>query len=155
MLCIWVGLGSRNFCLNCAFQQHAARPLPAQGDSATTGLRRTLGEGRHPRLTDRVLLRGLLQHLRRDPALSARDPGAEAEALSSPLKLLAEAKVRDDGSDLPMVIWDGDEDVTGLQVTMDWKTVWHCHLPMRRQGRSRKGLCLPPRMLLLTLTAAA
>lgn len=72
-------------------------------------------------LTDRVLLRGLLQHLGCNPALGARDPGVEAEALPSPLKLLAEAKVRDDSTDLPVAIRDRDEDVTGLQVTVDWK----------------------------------
>lgn len=117
MLCTWAALGSQSFCLNCAFQQHTVRLLPAWG-TVTTGSKRTLRRGR---LTDRVLLRGLLQHFGGDPALGARDAGAEAEALSSPLELLAEAEVRDDGSDLPMAIWDGDEDVTGLQVTMDWK----------------------------------
>lgn len=120
MLCTWAALGSQSFCLNCAFQQHTVRLLPARG-TVTTGSKRTLGRGR---LTDGVLLRGLLQHLGGDPALSARDARAEAEALSSPLKLLAQAEVRDDGSDLPVAIWDGDEDVTGLQVTMDWKRQW-------------------------------
>lgn len=74
-----------------------------------------------PCLTDRVLLQHLLQHLGCDPALGARDARTKAEALSSPLQLLAEAKVRDDGSDLPMAVWDRDEDVTGLQVTVGWK----------------------------------
>lgn len=74
-----------------------------------------------PRLTDRVLLRGLLQHLGRDPALSAGDPGAEAEALPAPLQLLAKAKVGDDGADLPVAVRGRDEDVTGLQVTVHCK----------------------------------
>lgn len=95
---------------------------------------------KRPQLTDRVLLRGLLQHLGRDPALGARDAGAEAEAPSSPLKLLAETKVGDDGSDLPVAIWDRDEDVTGLQVTMDWKKEWAMS-PANAAAGLKQGRC--------------
>lgn len=72
-------------------------------------------------LTDRVLLRCLLQHLGCDPALSARDARAQAEAVPPALQLLAQPKVRDDGSDLSVAVGDGDEDVAGLQVTMNCK----------------------------------
>lgn len=113
-----------------------------------TGLRRTLGEGRRLWLTDGVLLPGLLQHLGRDPALGARDTRAEAEALSSPLKLLAEAEVRDDGSDLPVAIWDRDEDVTGLQVTMDWKTECAASPTSAAAGLEQKRALPLPRTLL-------
>lgn len=103
--------------------------------------------GGHPRLTDGVLLRGLLQHLGRDPALGARDAGAEAEALSSSLKLLAEAKIRDDSSDVPVAIRDGDEDVTGLQVTMDWKRECAASPANAWWGRSRASTAAGSRAL--------
>lgn len=117
--CDWAGSGSWSSHLNCAPQQSDLRPLPAWG-TLSQWAQGAPGQG-WPWLTDRVLLRGLLQHLGRDPALSARDPGAEAEALSSSLKLLAKAEVGDDGADLPVAIRDRDEDVTGLQVTVHCK----------------------------------
>lgn len=72
-------------------------------------------------LTDRVLLRCLLQHLGCDPALGARDARAQTEAVPPALQLLAQPEVRDDGSDLSTAVGDGDEDVAGLQVAMNCK----------------------------------
>ena len=68
-----------------------------------------------------VLLRCLLQHLGCDPALGARDARAQTEAVPPALQLLAQPKVRDDGSDLSTAVGDGDEDVAGLQVAMNCK----------------------------------
>lgn len=79
-------------------------------------------------LTDRVLLRCLLQHLGCDPALGARDARAQTEAVPPALQLLAQPKVRDDGSDLSTAVGDGDEDVAGLQVAMNCKR-WVAALP--------------------------
>lgn len=66
-----------------------------------------------------VLLAVFAQHLGGDPALRAGDSGAAAEAVPAHGQLLAEAKVGDHGLDPAVCIGHGEEDVVGLQVSVN------------------------------------
>lgn len=69
--------------------------------------------------THGVLLAVFAQHLRGDPTFGARHPRAAAEAVPAHGQLLAEAEVGDHGLDPAVCVGHGEEDVVGLQVSVN------------------------------------
>lgn len=69
--------------------------------------------------THGVLLAVFAQHLRGNPTFGARHPRAAAEAVPAHGQLLAEAEVGDHGLDPAMCVGHGEEDVVGLQVSVN------------------------------------
>lgn len=70
-------------------------------------------------LTYRILFAVLAQYLRSNPTFGAWDSRPAAKTVPADSKLLAEAKVGDHGFYLAMGIRHRDEDVVGLQVSVD------------------------------------
>lgn len=70
-------------------------------------------------ITHGVLLAVFAQHLRGDPTFGAWHPRAAAEAVPAHGQLLAEAKVGDHGLDPAVCIGHGEEDIVGLQVSVN------------------------------------
>lgn len=114
LFCIWEQ--KKIFWLADSSCKAAWRPrhwvLPVLGSGLVLG---SLGRAR----TYRVLFAVFTQHLRGDPAFSARHARAAAEAVPAHCQLLAQPKVWNHGLDLPMSIGHRDEDVVGLQVPVD------------------------------------
>lgn len=70
-------------------------------------------------VTHRIVLAVFAEHLRRNPALSARHAGPPAEAVAAHRQLLAQAEVGDHGFDAAVSVGHGHQDVVGLQVSVD------------------------------------
>lgn len=67
----------------------------------------------------RLVARSVPQNFGGDPALSSRDSRSQREAAAAVLDLLAEAKVRDERSDVAQGARSGQEDVSRFQVPVD------------------------------------
>ena len=70
-------------------------------------------------ITHGVLLAVFAQHLWGDPTFSARHARAAAEAVPAHGQLLAEAEVGDHGLDPAVCVGHREEDVVGLQVSVN------------------------------------
>lgn len=70
-------------------------------------------------LTYRILFAVLTQYLRSNPTFGAWDSRPAAKTVPADCKLLAEAKVGNHGFYLAMGVRHRDEDVVGLQVSVD------------------------------------
>lgn len=67
----------------------------------------------------RLVARTVPQHFGGDPALSSRDSRTQREAGATVLDLLAEAKVRDESSDVAQRAWSRQQDVSRFEVPVD------------------------------------
>lgn len=102
----------------CAVK-HVSLPLQSRREALSPGGTGGCSLQRPVLGTHGVLLAVLTQHLRGDPAFSAGHPRAAAEAVSAHCQLLAEAEVGDHGLDPAVRIGHGEEDVVGLQVSVN------------------------------------
>lgn len=69
----------------------------------------------------RFVSRSIPQYFRSDPPFSSWDSWPQREAAPALWDLLTESKVRDERSDLPQRTGTRQEDVSGLQVTVDYR----------------------------------
>lgn len=69
----------------------------------------------------RLVARSVPQHFGGDPALRSRDSRSQREAGAAVLDLLAEAKVRDESSDVAQRARFGQQDVSRFEVPVDYR----------------------------------